>query len=250
MAREIIMGTTVPEEKRVATSERVATSDREAADRAQIFLQPIASPSILGLFGFAGAALMVGAYGAHWYGSPVSPLYLLPFVAFFGGLAQFLAAMWSYKARDGLATGMHGMWGSFWMAYGLLNIMGALGYIKLSSTVTLSEYGFWYVVLAWITWVGAFAAMRQSWGMAAWLGLSAIAATCGAVGEFMGLASLMTATGWVFVASAIAAWYVASGMLLESTFGREVLPYGRFIRKDRMQLANAGFNEPGVIRGQ
>jgi hypothetical protein len=33
--------------------------------------------------------------------------------------------MWAYRARDGLATAMHGMWGAFWMAYGLLFLLVA-----------------------------------------------------------------------------------------------------------------------------
>ncbi|HEX4123490.1 MAG TPA: hypothetical protein VHY37_02110 [Tepidisphaeraceae bacterium] len=53
----------------------------------QSFLQPIAAPSILGLFGFAGATVMVGAYMARWYGGPNTEMILFPFAAVFGGLA-------------------------------------------------------------------------------------------------------------------------------------------------------------------
>ena len=47
---------------------------------------------------------MVAANMAHWFGSSHTALLLAPFVVFFGGLAQFLAGMWAFKARDGLAT--------------------------------------------------------------------------------------------------------------------------------------------------
>src|SRR3954468_14976934 len=87
---------------------------------ARVFLQPIAAPSILGLFGFAGATFMVAANLAGWYGNTGSGVFLFPFAAVFGGVAQFAAALWGYRARDGIATAMHGMWGSFWMAYGIL----------------------------------------------------------------------------------------------------------------------------------
>src|SRR3954453_7516583 len=85
----------------------------------RVSLQPIAAPSILGLFGFASATFMVAANLAGWYGNTKSPTLLFPFAAAFGGVAQFIAGMWAYRARDGLATAMHGMWGSFWMAYGV-----------------------------------------------------------------------------------------------------------------------------------
>jgi succinate-acetate transporter protein len=58
-------------------------------NRAEVLLQPIAAPSILGLYGFAAATFMVAAHIAHWYGSSNTELYLAPFAAVFGGLAQF-----------------------------------------------------------------------------------------------------------------------------------------------------------------
>ncbi|HYL34750.1 MAG TPA: GPR1/FUN34/YaaH family transporter [Bryobacteraceae bacterium] len=56
----------------------------------RIYLQPIAAPSILGLYGLAEATFMVAAHMAHWFGDATTSLYLFPF-AIFGGLAQFLA---------------------------------------------------------------------------------------------------------------------------------------------------------------
>jgi hypothetical protein len=43
----------------------------------QIYLQPISAPSILGLFGFAGATFIVAAHMAHWYGGANAELYLV-----------------------------------------------------------------------------------------------------------------------------------------------------------------------------
>jgi uncharacterized protein len=65
---------------------------------AQVYLQPIAAPSVLGLYGFAGATFMVAAHMVHWYGNAQTDLYLAAFAATFGGLAQFTAGMWAFKA--------------------------------------------------------------------------------------------------------------------------------------------------------
>lgn len=51
----------------------------------QAFLQPIAAPSILGLYAFAGSTLIVAAELAGWYGDSQTALYLAPFAAAFGG---------------------------------------------------------------------------------------------------------------------------------------------------------------------
>ena len=91
--------------------------------RPRVYLQPIAAPSVLGVFGLAGATFIVAANMAGWYGNASTPGYLFPFAAFFGGLAQFPAGMWAYRARDAVATAMHGMWGAFWMAYGTLRLL-------------------------------------------------------------------------------------------------------------------------------
>lgn len=67
---------------------------------------------MLGLFGFAGATLIVASQLAGWWGNPDSEVILAPFAGFFGGLAQFTAGMWAYRVRDAVATAMHGMWGA------------------------------------------------------------------------------------------------------------------------------------------
>jgi uncharacterized protein len=92
----------------------------------RVFLQPIAAPSILGLYGFACATFMVTAYLVGWYGTRTSPLLIFPFATAAGGIAQGAAALWAYEARDGLATAVHGIWAAFWLGYGFLNFMVAL----------------------------------------------------------------------------------------------------------------------------
>src|SRR3954471_9975182 len=126
--------------------------------RPRVVLQPIAAPSILGLFGFAGATFIVAGHMAGWCGNPTTDLYLAPFAAFFGGLAQFLAGMWAYRARDAVATAMHGMWGAFWLAYGLLFLLVATGQVHTGRTMD-TAFGMWFVALAAITASGTMGAL-------------------------------------------------------------------------------------------
>src|SRR5438067_13392853 len=96
---------------------------REWRDHARVFLQPIAAPSILGLFGFSAATFIVTAYLVGWYGKATSPALIFPFATAAGGIAQGVAAIWAYKARDGLATAVHGIWAAFWLGYGMINLL-------------------------------------------------------------------------------------------------------------------------------
>jgi len=214
---------------------------------AQIYLQPIAAPSILGLYGLAGATFMVAANMAHWFGTSATSLYLFPFAAIFGGLAQFLAGMWAFRARDGVATAVHGMWGSFWMAYGILNVIFAVG--KIPPPVgAFPEIGFWFIVLAAITWVAVGAASAESSALAILLTFLAAGSTTAAIGELTGLAWLMTLTGWLFIISSIGAWYTGSALMLEEACGHEVWTLGK--SKQSGMRVSTGMGEPGVIRGQ
>jgi succinate-acetate transporter protein len=236
------------------TMNRPATRTAEARTeeseaKAEIVLQPIAFPSILGLFGFAGATFVVAANLAGWYGSSTTPDYLFPFAAFFGGLAQFLAGMWAYRARDGLATAMHGMWGSFWMAYGVLNFMFAAGTLT-PPTGAFPALGFWFIALAWITWVGMFAATGVAWSLTSVLGFLAAGSTLMAIAQIADVHALVVAAGWVFIVSAVLAWYTASAMMLNSVFGRTVLPLGLSRNAKESPKLSLGIGEPGVAHGQ
>lgn len=202
-------------------------SGSSVAPPARVFLQPIAPPSILGLYGFAGATLIVAAHQAGWYGDTRSALFLFPFAAFFGGLAQFMAGMWSYRARDGLATAMHGMWGAFWMGYGVLNLLFATGTLTEPSGA-FPELGYWFVALAAITWVGTVAALAENGVLTAVLGFLAAGSTATAYAMLTGNARWESIGGWLFVISAIVAWYLASAMMLEGTWKRVVLPLGKY----------------------
>ncbi len=59
----------------------------DEAYRARTHLQPIAAPSILGLYGFAGATLILASHVAGWWGDDQSTSYIWPFAAAFGGVA-------------------------------------------------------------------------------------------------------------------------------------------------------------------
>lgn len=185
----------------------------------------MASPWILGLFGVAGATFMVATRMAHWYGGPQSDLFLFPFATLLGGLATFLAGMWAYRSRDGLATAMFGTWGCFWLAYGLLTLLVASGRLSLP-TGPFREMGFWFIALAAITWAGTAAAGAYSTGLVAVFGFLAAGATIAAIADLVGSGGLNILAGWLLIVGAVCAWYVATAEMLGEAFGREILPIG------------------------
>lgn len=213
----------------VAPSTEAVAGERDAwMDRSRLVLTPVAAPSILGLFGFAGATFMVASLLAGWWGVTSDVLVIAPFGMFFGGLAQFLAGMWSYRARDGLATAMHGTWGSFWLAWGLL--VGLVGLRVLPPTVLTSQaFGFWFIVLTVVTLFGALASLGESLALFTVLGLLTAGSALLAAGLVGGISAIVAVGGWVLVASAAAAFYTAGAMMLAGSFGgRTILPLGKY----------------------
>src|SRR4051794_6497493 len=224
--------------------------------RPRVILQPIAAPSVLGLFGFAGATFIVASNLAGWYGNESTPGYLFPFAAFFGGLAQFIAGMWAYRARDAVATAMHGMWGSFWLAYGLLQLLVATGVLATGETLD-HALGFWFIALGAITFSGMLGAFAEgNLGVAAVLGVLAAGAGLAAVAFLTSSTGTTHAAGWVFVVSAVLAWYVGTGMMLKGAAGQIVLPLFKTDKESNTpgarptRAVELAWGEPGIKKGQ
>src|SRR5881227_2357779 len=192
-----------------ARSANGATGElREWRDHTRVFLQPIAAPSILGLYGFAAATFMVTAHQVGWYCKATSPLLIFPFATAAGGIAQGAAALWAYKARDGLATAIHGIWAAFWLGYGFLNFMVALKLIPAPAAgAAVPELGYWFFALAAITLVGMIASLGESFAIT-----SVLAPLWVGVG-LLGVYYTLGGTGWekvggyVTMASSFTAFY-------------------------------------------
>jgi succinate-acetate transporter protein len=233
-----------------------ALDHREWVDHTRVFLQPIAAPSILGLFGFAGATFMVAANLAGWYGGPDSGRFLFPFAATFGGLAQFLAGMWAYRARDGLATAMHGMWGAFWIAYGIVQLLVVAGDLTLPASGPFVPLGYWFLVLAVITGFGTLAALAENLGITSVLATLTVGAALLAVHYLAGGTGWQHAGGWVLIASSFLAAYTAGAMMIAGAWGRTVLPLGEYRKAANvpggrpMDMLEYEYGEPGVKHGQ
>src|SRR3954471_40655 len=75
LPRRCTMATT----QTTAGNGRTATDLEEWRDHTRVFLQPIAAPSVLGLYGFAASTFMVAAWLAGWYGGKATPEFLFPF---------------------------------------------------------------------------------------------------------------------------------------------------------------------------
>jgi hypothetical protein len=197
--------------------------------RSRVMLTPIAAPSIMGLFGFAMATVMLGAYQAGWYGTAVTPLVIWPLALFAGGIMQGVAAIASLRARDGVAVAVHTAWASFWVGWGILQLLVA---VHVMAPIPLGaaspSFAMWFVVLTLVTFWGALGALAQNMLVFLTLGVLTAASAVTAAGIWAGSLGTVNAGGWLFVISAAAAWLAGGAMVLEHSFGRSIIPVGKW----------------------
>ena len=245
------------EARRVVTVES-STEWEDGFARPRVMLTPYAAPSVLGLFGFAAATFMVALHLTGVYGGATTAGELWPFAALFGGVAQFMAGMWAFRVRDVIATAMHGAWGSFWIAFGIFNLLIQTGHLPSHPAGSISDPAFamWFYTLAAVTAAGALAAIAENIGLFAVLATLATGSALLAIGLSVGGSGWVKVAGWVLVASAILAWYVATSIMLLAGAGKVILPLG----KPSMEANKPGgqpvkpielaWAEPGIKKGQ
>jgi uncharacterized protein len=165
--------------------------------------------------------------------------------------------MWAFKARDGIATLAHGTWGSFWLAYLVLNILVATHVVAQPTPWYHNpEVGFWFFALAITTAIAAVAALAESMGLVAVLGTLAAGSGILAGAFIYGSHAWTEVAGWVFVVSAGCAWYMVAAMLLASSRGHTILPTFKYKRsanvpgRKSMAPIELEWGEPGIKMGQ
>lgn len=250
------------DERRARASAGVALRDEEAWEdgfaRPRVFLQPIAAPSALGLGGFSVATLMVALIQAGWLGSWTDMPVVALFAFAFGGIAQFAAGMWSYKARDIVATLAHGTWGAFWIAFGILNFFIITGHLPPAPHHADYALGLWFLGLAYMTLIPAVASMFHNLGISAVLWTLAAGSGLTSAGWFLGGIGngWLGAGGVLFVISAGLAAYTVLAMCLIAVTKRAILPTGELNKaanvpgRKPLRAIELEWAEPGVKQGQ
>ena len=143
----------------------------------------------------------------------------------------------------------------FSLAFGLLYLLVANHTLALASVEP--GYGFWFIPLAAITGVCALAAIAESAALAIQQLVLGVASAIAAIALLMGSGNWTIGSGYVFMVSAVLAWYVGSALLFEGTFRRVLLPLGRMNTEVGNRLGAVisrpiehRLGEPGVRAGQ
>jgi uncharacterized protein len=182
----------------------------------------MANPAPWAVTAFATTSFMLGMYQTGLLNSKGLPI-VLPATFFFGGLVQIIVAVMEFSRGNLFAGAVFGTYGPFWVMFGAFETLyvTSVPASQLSSATSL-----FLAVFAVITFYLAIASLRTDLVLTVIIWLIFVGLVLLSIGAGASNSNLTKAGGWVVLVFAVLAWYHAAGDVIESTFGRKVLPFG------------------------
>lgn len=186
----------------------------------------VANPGPLGLTGFATTTFILSLVNANVL-KPGNTTLVIGLAVFFGGIAQFAAGMWEFRAGNTFGATAFTSYGAFWLSFAAILVPG-FG-TKLDAGTAHRALGFYLLAWTIVTAILTLGAMRLNGALSIVFILLLITFALLALGEWTTKA---TATGpvgwtklggWIGILTAIAAWYTAMAGILESVSGGTVM---------------------------
>jgi succinate-acetate transporter protein len=182
----------------------------------------VADPAPLGLMGFATTTLVLSAGNSGFSG--VTAGGALSLALAYGGLAQLLAGMWEFKNGNTFGAVAFSSYGAFWLSFwAFFNIGGSAP----KGTYDVAWYLLGWTVVTGVLLIGTF---RLNYGLVVVFALLFITFLLLCIGAFNGQAAgngLTGVGGYVGIATAVAAFYMALAGILKAVSGGSInLPVG------------------------
>jgi uncharacterized protein len=187
----------------------------------------IANPAALGLAAFALTTFLLSVHNAM--GVTREPLLVFwGFAVFYGGLAQFCAGMWEFKAGNTFGATAFSTYGAFWMGVAATVLLVLLGKLAVADVT---------YTLAWIltafaifnTYMLLISARTQNTAVFLVFLTLEITEILLAWGNFNGSAAgagLVSVGGWMGIVTALVAWYTSAAIVANAGRPRPMLPVG------------------------
>ena len=182
----------------------------------------MANPAPWAVTAFATTSFMLGMYQTGLLNSAGTPI-VLPAAFFFGGLVQIIVAIMEFSRGNLFGGAVFGTYGPFWVMLGAFDTIYAT---SVPAAQLSSATGLFLAVFAVITFYLAIASLRTDLVLTAIIWLIFVGLVLLSIGSWDNLANMTKAGGAVVLLFAVLAWYHAAGDIIESTFGRKVLPFG------------------------
>jgi succinate-acetate transporter protein len=174
-----------------------------------------ANPAPLGLGAFAMTTFVLSIFNANLV-DPKDSAVVLSLAIAYGGITQLLAGMWEFRTGNTFGAVAFSSFGAFWISFWFIAHTTPI-VVPKAAAVYLYAWGIFttYMFVASLRTTGAVA-----------LVFALLAATFYllAIGNAGAHTNIIHIGGWVGLATAIAAWYASFAQVMNSTFGKTVLP--------------------------
>lgn len=180
----------------------------------------LANPGALGLGGFALTTFCLSVVNAGLIdGANVGMV--LPLALFYGGLAQFCAGMWDVKRGDIFGATCFTSFGAFWLAVASMILLENAGII---AAVPREGLGVLFIGWGFFTAYATVASFRVSKAVAAIFVPLTVVFFLLAIGEWS--EPVHKVAGYLGIGVAVLAWYASAAVLINTLYGRDILPVG------------------------
>jgi uncharacterized protein len=189
----------------------------------------IADPAPLGLAGFALTTLLLSAHNAGW----APELIWLGPALFYGGLAQFLAGMWSFRRGNVFTATAFSTYGAFWLSLGTYVLLVLWG--KAPAADVPNAVGWFLLAFAIFNTYMLAWSMRTNYAVFGVFLTLEITEILLFIGNFNGSKAgegLILVGGLVGVLTAAVAFYTSAADVISGMAGRYVLPVGAALWKE------------------
>jgi succinate-acetate transporter protein len=180
----------------------------------------VADPAPLGLAGFGLTTFVLSMYNSNLV-SPVGQAVVLGLALAYGGLAQLLAGMWEFRNGNTFGATAFTSYGAFWISFWGLGALYAkaipVGHAGKDVGLYLIAWGIFTAYM----WIASF---RTSVAVNIVFLLLAITFILLGIGNAGGHPKVIHAGGYVGLATALVAGYASFAGVVNSTFGRALIP--------------------------
>ncbi len=182
----------------------------------------IADPAPLGLAAFALTTFLLSLFNAGLLNSAGEPV-VFSLGLFYGGLAQLLAGMWEFRNRNTFGATAFSSYGAFWLAFWGFEQFYA---DKIPEAQLPAAVGWFLIAWGIFTAYMFIGSLRVTGAVMAVFLLLALTFFLLGIGELTGSTGISRIGGYVGIATALVAWYTSAAGVINSNFGRTVLPVG------------------------
>ena len=181
----------------------------------------LANPAPLGLLGFGMTTILLNIHNMGFF--PVSAV-ILSMGIFYGGLAQVIAGIISFKRGNTFAATAFTSYGFFWMTLVATWLLPSTG--NEFAIGTAAPFFGWYLAI-WGTFTGVM--WCGTWGGSkvqqfVFLSLTILFFLL-AIAKWTGNETINTIAGFIGIICGSSAFYLAMAELLEEVKGKRILPY-------------------------